>query len=132
MILDEQSMFSNKQSITQSCASENIINFGKREISFGTPVELFIQISDTFDNLTSLTVAVQTSNEETFSSPTDLIEQTMLLEELKKGAVSSVKFIPKGNLGFIRLYYTVTGENPSKGSIIAAVVDGQQESFHNS
>lgn len=131
MILDEQGLFSNKQAITESCVSENILDMGKREISFGTPVGLFIQIAEAFDNLTSLSIKVQTSAEEDFSSSVDLVEQTMLLKELTKGAVSSIKFLPKGNLGFLRLVYTVDGTNPTQGAIIAGVVDGVQESFHN-
>ncbi len=131
MILDEQGLFSNKQAITESCVSENVLDMGKREVSFGTPVGLFIQIAETFNNLTSLSIKVQTSMEEDFSSNVDLVEQKMLLDELTKGAVSSIKFLPKGNLGFLRLVYTVDGTNPTQGAIIAGVVDGVQESFHN-
>ncbi len=131
MILDEQGLFSNKQAITKSCVSENVLDMGKREVSFGTPVGLFIQIAETFNNLTSLSIKVQTSMEEDFSSSVDLVEQKMLLKELTKGAVSSIKFLPKGNLGFLRLVYTVDGTNPTQGAIIAGVVDGVQESFHN-
>lgn len=131
MILDEQGLFSNKQAITESCVSENVLDMGKREVSFGTPVGLFIQIAETFNNLTSLSIKVQTSMEEDFSSSVDLVEQKMLLKELTKGAVSSIKFLPKGNLGFLRLVYTVDGTNPTQGAIIAGIVDGVQESFHN-
>ena len=131
MILDEQGLFSNKQAITESCVSENILDMGKREVSFGTPVGLFIQIAETFNNLTSLSIKVQTSMEEDFSSSVDLVEQKILLAGLKKGEVSSIKFLPKGNLGFLRLVYTVDGTNPTQGAIIAGVVDGVQESFHN-
>ena len=131
MILDEQGLFSNKQAITGSCVSENILDLGTREVAFGTPVELFIQIAETFNNLTSLSVKVQTSKDEEFTTSVDLIEQTMLLDELEKGAVSSIKFLPKGNLGYMRLVYTVIGAAPTQGSIIAGIVDGVQESFHN-
>lgn len=131
MILDEQSLFSNKQAIVESCVSENILDLGKREVSFGTPIELFIQVTEDFNNLTSLSIKVQTSADEAFSSTVDLIEQTMLLDELKKGAVSSIKFLPKGNLGYVRLVYTVTGTEPTQGAILAGIADGVQESFHN-
>ena len=131
MILDEQGLFSNKQAVTESCVSENVLDMGKREVSFGTPVGLFIQIAETFNNLTSLSIKVQTSMEEDFSSSVDLVEQKILLAGLKKGEVSSIKFLPKGNLGFLRLVYTVDGTNPTQGAIIAGVVDGVQESFHN-
>ena len=131
MILDEQNLFSDNQVITKSTASENIINFGKREIAFGTPIDLFIQVTENFNNLTSLTVSVQTSEDEAFSSPVELVEQTILVADLKKGAVSNLKFLPKGNLGYMRLYYEVTGSAPSTGAILAGIAGGIQESFHN-
>ena len=131
MILDEQGLFSNNQKVTASAESENILDLGKREVSFGTPIELFIQVSEDFNNLTSLDIKVQTDSEEEFSDPMDLIEQTMTREELVKGAVSSIKFLPKGNLGYMRLFYTVTGTNPTTGKILAGITAGVQESFHN-
>lgn len=132
MILDEQNLFSDNQHITESCASDNVLNFGKREMAFATPVELFIQITEDFNNLTSLTISAQTSEDETFSEALTLIEQTMLLSELKAGAVSNIKFLPKGNLGYIRLYYTVTGAaSPTKGAILAGISDGAQETFNS-
>lgn len=131
MILDEQGLFSNKQAVKESCVSENILDMGKREVSFGTPVELFIQIAEEFNNLTSLTIKVQTAKDEEFDDSVDLIEHTMTLDELKQGAVSSIKFLPKGNLGYMRLSYVVTGTAPTQGSILAGVADGVQQSFHN-
>lgn len=131
MILDEQGLFSKNQTITASTASENILDMGKSEVSFGTPVEVFIQVSETFDNLTALGIKVQTSVDEEFSDAVDLIEQTIPVAKLTKGAVANIKFLPKGNLGYMRLFYTVTGSAPEKGKILAGIVDGTQESFHN-
>ena len=131
MILDEQGLFSNNQKVTTSVASENVLDLGKREVSFGTPVELLIQVTEDFNNLTSLDIKVQTSVDEDFSDSVDLIEQTMTLAELTQGAVSAIKFLPKGNLGYMRLFYTVNGSAPTKGKIVAGIVDGVQESFHN-
>ena len=131
MILDEQNLFSDNQAITATAASTNVLNFGTREIAFGTPVELFVQVTEDFNNLTSLKITVQTSATENFSTAVDLIDQTILLANLKKGTVSSLKFLPKGNLGYMRLYYTVTGTAPSTGKILAGVTDGAEESFHN-
>ena len=131
MILDEQGLFSNNQKVTASVASENVLDLGKREVSFGTPVELFIQVSEEFNNLTTLDIKVQTSTDEDFTDAEDLIEQAMTLVELKQGAVSAIKFLPKGNLGYMRLFYTVNGSAPTTGKIVAGIVDGVQESFHN-
>ena len=131
MILDEQTLFSDNQAVTASCVSQNVLNLGKNEISFGTPVCLFVQITEEFNNLTSLKITVQTSEDEKFTSAVDLIDQTIKLADLKKGCVSTIKFLPKGNLGYMRLYYTVTGTAPTKGTIFAGIADSHQESFHN-
>ena len=131
MILDEQALFSNNQKITATAVSTNVLYLGKGEVAFGTPVEIFIQVTEDFDKLTSLTIKVQTSLTENFSTAVDLIEQTILLANLTKGAESTIKFLPKGNLGYMRLAYTVTGTNPTKGAILAGIVDSHQESFHN-
>ena len=131
MILDEQALFSDNQKITASCESDNILDLGEREIAFGTPVELFIQVTEEFNNLTSLSIKVQTSQTEDFTDYTDLTEQTILLADLVQGTQSAIKFLPKGNLGYMRLYYTVTGSAPTTGSILAGISDGIQESFHN-
>ena len=76
-------------------------------------------------------IKVQTATDEDFSDAVDLIEQAIPLAELTKGAVSSIKFLPKGNLGYMRLSYTVTGTAPTKGAILAGIADGVQQSFHN-
>lgn len=131
MILDEQALFSNNQAVTTSTASTNIINLGKREISFGTPVELFIQVSEAFNNLTDLTIKIQTAEEEAFSSPVSLAEQTIALEGLKQGAVSSLRYLPTGNLGYMRLYYEVNGTTPTTGKILAGIVYSPEQSHHN-
>ncbi len=131
MILDEEALFSNNQKITATAVSTNVLYLGKREVSFGTPVEIYIQVTEDFNNLTSLSIKVQTSAAENFGTTTDLIEQSILLAKLKKGAVSTIKFLPKGNLGYMRLVYTVTGTAPSTGGITAGIVDGAEESFHN-
>lgn len=131
MILDEQSLFSENQKITSTCSSTNILDLGKREVSFGTPVDLFIQVTEDFDKLTSLTIKVQTATDEAFTSAVTLAEQTVLLADLKAGYTSAIKFLPKGNLGYVALNYTVTGTAPSQGAITAGLADGVQESFHN-
>lgn len=131
MILDEQALFSDNQKITGTAYSENVLDLGKREISFGTPVELFIQITEDFNNLTSLAVKIQTSSDADFTEAVDLIEDTIPAAQLAKGKTSSLKFLPKGNLGFMRLVYTVTGTAPSKGAVLAGITGGNQESFHN-
>lgn len=131
MILDEQGLFSNNQAITATCVSTNVLDMGKREVSFGTPIPLLIKVTEDFDKLTSLSVSVETSLDEGFTTPVKLTETTITLANLKKDKVIPIEFLPKGNLGYMRLKYTVTGTAPTQGKVLAAIPDGVEQSFHN-
>jgi len=126
MILDEQALFSNNQAVTADAASTNIVKLGTGEFAVGTPIPIFIQVTEAFNNLTSLAIKVQTATDAAFTTPVELASQTILLANLTKGAESSLNFLPKGNLGYIRLYYDVTGTAPSTGKILAGIVAGHQ------
>ncbi len=121
MLLDAQSLFSDNQAITASAVSTNVVRFGSGEFTF---VPLLIQVTEDFATLTSLTVKVQTATDAAFTSAVDLAEATLAAAKLKEGCVFPINYIPNGNLGYIRLYYTVTGSNATTGKITAGVVAG--------
>ncbi len=120
MLLDAQNLFSENQAITTgSINSDNTVYFGKGDVSFAP---LLIQVVEDFTNLTSLTVKVQTSQEEDFSSSEDLVTSTLELADLKAGQRFPINFLPKGNKGYMRIVYTVTGTAETTGKITAGVV----------
>ena len=121
MLLDAQSLFSDNQAITATAASTNVVKFGKGEFTY---VPLLIQVTQNFATLTSLTVKVQTSVDESFTNAVDLTSSTVAVANLKTGYVFPINYLPKGNLGYIRIYYTVTGSNATAGKITAGVVAG--------
>ena len=121
MLLDTQTLFSDNQAITASAASDNVVRFGLGDCTF---VPLLIQVTEDFATLTSLTVKIQTAVDSAFTTPVDLAQSTVAVADLKKGAVIPINYIPSGNLGYIRIYYTVTGSNATKGKITAGVVAG--------
>lgn len=128
MLLDAQSLFSDGQEITSGVInSTNVVRFGAGDVSF---VPVLIQAVEDFTNLTSLNVKIQTSSDEGFSQAVDLIDSTMKLEELKTGARFPICHLPKGNLGYLRLVYTVDGSAETTGKITAGVVIGNGLSFH--
>lgn len=136
MRLDSQAIFSNNQSITATAASTNVVELSKSngkfmEVSFGKSIPLLIQVVEDFATLTSLTVAVQTDDNEAFSSPTTLVSSTIALAGLKAGKKFPIKEIPQGNEGYVRLYYTVTGSNATKGKITAGIVDAIDNSYQD-
>lgn len=55
-------------------------------------------------------------------------------DKLVEGFVAPINFIPKGNEGYMRIYYDVTvntGEGITKGKITAGIVAGNEGSFQD-
>ena len=80
MLLDTQNLFSDAQAITATAASDNVVRFGKGDISF---LPLLIQVVEDFATLTSLTVKVQTASDSAFTTPVDLASTTIAVADLK-------------------------------------------------
>ena len=120
MLLDSQNLFSDKQKITTGTIySTNTVKFGEGDISY---LPLIIQAVSDFSDLTSLAVQVQTSSSADFTTSTTLTSATMTKAELKAGAKFPISYLPKGNLGYVRLAYIVTGTSETTGTITAGVV----------
>ena len=130
MILDNQAIFSDKQAVTADAASTNIIKM-KGEVANGTPIEIFVQLMESFKSaeVSSVVVKVQTSATENFSSVTDLVSET--LSALTAGTRANLKFLPKGNKGYIRLYYDLSFQTgvsaATAGKVTAGIVEGSPE-----
>ena len=136
MRIDNEMLFSDNQKITQNTASTNVVKLantehGLTEVAFGKPIPLLIQVTEDFNNVTSLKVGIQTAADEGFTSPTTLVEATLELTALKAGKKFPIKEIPAGNKGYVRMYYTVTGTAPTTGAITAAVVDAIDNSYQD-
>lgn len=121
MLFDDNLLFSNAQAITADAASTNSYKCNG-DIGKGIPVPLHVQVMQNFNNLTSLTVKIQTATDAAFTSPVTLAETTVLLADLVAGKVLDLNYIPTGCLNYIRLYYDVTGTAPTTGKITAGVV----------
>lgn len=123
MLLDAQNLFSDNQEITTGTIySTNTVRFGKGDIS---NLPLIIQVVKAFSVLTKLSVKVQTSETEDFSTAVDLVETTLTKDELIEGAKFPVSYLPKGNKGYIRLAFIVPdSETETDGLITSGVVAG--------
>lgn len=135
-LFDESGIFSDNQAITADAASTNVIDTG----AMGTPVgnagalvedlglseiEILVQVTEDFNNLTSLAVQVQMDTADTFGSPTTIAtSETALLADLKAGYRFRVPCaIPEGATErYFRLFYDVTGTAPTTGKVFAGVV----------
>lgn len=140
-LLDMQTLFSNRQEVKTSAASENVLLLAKgilKEVSFGEPLPLLIQVVEAFAGCKTLEVEVQTSADENFTTPVTLVTSGAIpVADLKAGYRFPINFIPKGNLGYMRLYYKVIGTGEAgagaatAGKIDAGIVAGHGNSYHD-
>jgi mRNA-degrading endonuclease toxin of MazEF toxin-antitoxin module len=121
-ILDRLNLFSNDQAITASTASTDVVDLGSvRDVSAGETSTVLVLVTEAFNNLTDLTVAMQTSTTENFASPVQLTAATLPLASLTVSTRFPITTVPRGVLRYVRLYYTVTGTAPTTGRITAGL-----------
>ncbi|HBY9794577.1 TPA: hypothetical protein MJA66_06470 [Klebsiella pneumoniae] len=127
MLLDQQALFSAAQAITATAASTNVIDTGSnKDVGKYGDIPLLIQVVEGFNNLTSLTVTVQTDDNSAFSSAADVLSMTIPLASLVLGYKSPVITLPMKMERYIRLKYTVTGTAPTTGKVTAGITGGVQ------
>lgn len=133
MIFSKQDLLSDAQAITATVRSTNVINLGPiaagivRDIGKGKQIPLLVQVVEAFNNLTSLTFALQVDGDEAFGSPKTVWSQVVVLADLKAGKVVVPEYIPRGaDEQFMSLLYTVTGTAPTTGKVTAGVTMGNQ------
>ena len=133
MIFDQTTLLSDNQAITATAVSTNVIDLGPikaglvRDIGKGTQIPLLIQVTEAFNNLTSLTVALQTDALDTFGSPKTVWSSVVVLADLIRGKVVVPEYVTRGtDEQFMRINYTVTGTAPTLGRVTAGVTMGNQ------
>ena len=129
MYIDYQNLFSNRQAVTASAVSENIIDTGRNlngksiGIGSGYPIEVVCMISETLVGVTKLAVELQTAETEDFSDA--VVLQTAYLtgaEQMTAGTQAPLSTLPVNCKRFLRLNYKVTAGTPESGSITAGLV----------
>lgn len=141
MIIDSLLQFSpTPQAITANAASVDQIDLGPlggnpavnafRDIGVGGGAYLVVKTVAGFNNLTSLTVALQTDDNAAFSSPVTVwTSQAIPLASLTANRVLAIVNLPPGVPfeRFLRMNYTVAGTAPTQGSVEAFItLDPQQ------
>ncbi|MFW7818299.1 Bbp16 family capsid cement protein [Klebsiella pneumoniae] len=127
MLLDQQALFSAAQAIMATAASTNVIDTGSnKDVGKYGDIPLLIQVVEGFNNLTSLTVTVQTDDNSAFSSAADVLSMTIPLASLVLGYKSPIITLPMKMERYIRLNYTVTGTAPTTGKVTAGITGGVQ------
>lgn len=141
MIVDDTLVLSDSQAITASAASTNIIDLAaagvpygatnavRRDIGIGTNIPLVALVTETFNNLTSLSIALQVDDDPAFGSPTTVATGPAVpAADLTVGRqLPFPSEIPEGvSERFMRFNYTVVGAAPTTGKIFAGPVAGRQ------
>lgn len=140
MIMDRSLLFSDGQAITATAASTNLIDLGAtgtpyggtaliRDIGFGNYVPMVVTVTQSFNNLTSLTISIETDDNASFSSATTV--WTSPAYTLAQLATSAKYLLPDDfpvgvNERYVRLKYTVAGTAPTLGKITAGAVAARQ------
>lgn len=141
MIFSANQIFSSDQALTATAVSTNVIDLGavgivpragaaaKRDIGKGTNIPIRVQVTQSFNNLTSLIVTVEQSVDEAFTSPViAFTSPTYALADLAVGARDLLpEEVPVGvNLRYVRLKYTIAGTAPTLGKVFAGITMGNQ------
>lgn len=128
MILDAENQFSDAQAITADAISTNVIDMGvATDLRAGTHIPVLVQVVQDFNNLTSLTVELQESDVEDFSTfKVVAMTGAVPLADLKAGKQLPISSFPRTTGRFYRLKYDVAGTNPTEGKVTAAVVAALQ------
>lgn len=137
MIFSAQQLFSDDQAITANADSTNVIDLGvagtpyggvaplNRDIGKGAKVPFLVQVTEDFNNLTSLTVNVSTGA--TTALGTTIVSQTILAADLLAGKQISIDVLPNDiTERYLGIEYVVTGTAPTTGKVTAGITMGNQ------
>lgn len=137
MIFSAQQLFSDDQAITASADSTNVIDLGlpgtpfgaaaalNDDIGKGAKVPLLVQVTEDFDNLTSLEIKLSTGA--TTALGTTIASQVILLADLVAGKQLNLDYLPNGIVEqYLGVEYVVVGTAPTAGTITAGITMGVQ------
>ena len=137
MIFSAQQLFSDDQAITASADSTNVIDLGlpstpygavaalNDDIGKGAKIPLLAQITEAFDNLTTLEIILSTGS--TAALGTTIASQTIALADLVAGKQINLDFLPNGIVEqYLGMEYVVVGTAPTVGKVTAGITMGVQ------
>lgn len=120
-MLDNTLFFSDGQAVTDTAASTNVLDLGGGEFN---PLYLVVKTGTAFATCTSVTAALQTSDDSTFSSATTLLTlPTWAVASLTANTLLAKIRLPLGLKKYVRLYYTVAGSDATAGTLDAFLTD---------
>ena len=137
MILSAQQLFSDDQAVTATARSTNVIDLGvagtpygavaplNQDIGKGNKVCFLAQVTEDFDNATSVAVAIETGATDALG--TVILSETIPLAELVAGKQSVIQVLPTElTERYLGVRYTVVGTEPSTGKFTTGITMGNQ------
>lgn len=137
MILSAQQRFSDGQAITATVVSTNVIDLGvagtpfgavaplNQDIGKGNKIPFLAQVTENFDNATSVAVAIETGA--TAALGTVILSETILLADLVAGKQVVFDVLPNQlTERYLGLRYTVVGTAPTVGKFTSGITMGNQ------
>ncbi len=123
MLLDQNAMMSDKQTVAATAASENILDLGAA--SNAVPGALFAvcRTDEAFSGVTQVKVSLQTDDTADFSAAQELMAVTFALADLQSVKNLFAVVLPNGAKRFLRAYYTVSGSGTA-GKLSCFLTDG--------
>ena len=127
MYWDGHCEFSDAQAVTASAASTNLYDARADGLGAGEPIQVHASVQTTFVGITSLSVALQSSDGTGFgTSTTHWTGPAIALASLAAGYRFNVPAVPSNGDRYWRLYYTVVGGAGTAGKIDAGLVHTKQ------
>jgi len=137
MIFSAQQTLSDQQAVTATALSTNVIDLGVKgtaygakaafvgDVGLGNKVPFLVQVTEDFDNLTSLKIAIETGS--TTSLGTEIVSQTIVAANLLAGKQFVLDCLPNDiTERYLGVKYTVTGTAPDNGKVTAGITMGNQ------
>ncbi len=109
MLLDQNAVFSEKQAVTATAASTNVVDQGAAGNAVPGGLFAVCRTDEAFAGLTGLKVALQTADDAAFTAAQELVSASFLAADLAAGKTLLALAVPKGAKRYLRAYYTVTG-----------------------
>lgn len=141
MILSAQQLLSDQQAVTATVVGTNVIDTGVRgtpydaaaalvgDIGLGNKIPFLAQVTEDFNTLTSLTIAIETGA--TTGLGTVIQSQTIVVANLVAGKQFALDCVPNDvSERYLGIRYTVTGTAPTLGKITAGISMGNQTNVH--